>query len=233
MDLSSHNKIANQSLNSEGYSNSLLIFVCYSLLTAIGLLTLHSANYSYYLTHLKHIFLGFTVLIIVGWKVPLKTIQSFTYGVHFLFIVCLCLVLLLGYTAGGAKRWLSLGFFRFQPSEFIKITVALTVAHFFYTHKLKTYYLIRDILPILFVSFLVFALIFMQPDFGTAGLCLAISLSQITFINLRISNKSIFALAFGSVTLPILGWLFFSKALSKIKNFKFTEPGIRSNGIRL
>ncbi len=221
---------SNQVLKNEGVSKGLLIFICYLLLTLVGLLTLHSANYSYYLTHIKHITLGLVVLIIIGRIIPLRVIQSLCYSSHFILLVCLCLVLILGYSAGGAQRWLDLRFFRFQPSEFIKITLALVLAQFFYNQKLKTYYLLTDLIPVLFNSCLVFVLIFMQPDFGTAGLCFAISLAQLSFINLRISKKVLWSLFLFSITLPAVGWLFFLKPYQKLRVLNLLNPELDPSG---
>jgi rod shape determining protein RodA len=78
----------------------------------------------------------------------------------------LAAVLLMGQTALGAQRWLDLGFFRFQPSEMIKITTPMTVA----------WYLSGQPLPprpkqLLIASIIIFIptlLIAKQPDLGTA-----------------------------------------------------------------
>ena len=122
----------------EGFSNSFLILICYALLTLMGVLTLYSANYSYFLSHVKyHVPIGVFVLFLIGWKIPLRIIQSFSYASHFVLIITLFLVLYLGYSAGGAQRWLSIKFIRFQPSEFIKITLVLVSAQFFYNQKLR------------------------------------------------------------------------------------------------
>ena len=40
-------------------------------------------------------------------------------------------MLFFGTTAGGARRWISLGAFNLQPSEFAKVGVALVLAKFF------------------------------------------------------------------------------------------------------
>jgi rod shape determining protein RodA len=53
---------------------------------------------------------------------------------HFIYLGLLGLliyVLMLGTTAGGARRWISLGAFNLQPSEFAKLGVALVLAKFF------------------------------------------------------------------------------------------------------
>ena len=45
-----------------------------------------------------------------------------------------------GLTVNGARRWLNLGFIRFQPSEFAKLTLILYLITAFYKEKTKTHF---------------------------------------------------------------------------------------------
>jgi rod shape determining protein RodA len=42
---------------------------------------------------------------------------------------------LFGIKVNGARRWLSLGFMRIQPSELLKIAVPLMLAWYFHKHE--------------------------------------------------------------------------------------------------
>ena len=50
----------------------------------------------------------------------------------------LVMVLLIGRTSKGATRWISIGGFAFQPSEFVKIILIITLATFVYNLKYAT-----------------------------------------------------------------------------------------------
>jgi rod shape determining protein RodA len=86
-------------------------------------------------------------------------------------LLMLGLVLIIGYTGKGAQRWLDLGFFRFQPSELMKLGVPMMVA----------WVLTRRSLPpskmTLFyaatVLLLPAGLILKQPDLGTTIMIMA------------------------------------------------------------
>lgn len=71
-----------------------------------------------------------------------------------------------GYVAGGAQRWIDLGFFRLQPSEIAKVAVIFTLAWYLGLIGER----IRKI-PYLVLAFVIVAvpgvLIVMQPDLGT------------------------------------------------------------------
>jgi cell division protein FtsW len=87
-----------------------------------------TGNTNYYLFH--QILSGLLPGIIFGflaYVVSLKLLKKWAPLLVILNIVALYLVFLpgLGLRAGGASRWVGIGFFTFQPSEFLKITSIL------------------------------------------------------------------------------------------------------------
>jgi len=80
-------------------------------------------------------------------------------------------VMLVGVGAKGAQRWLSLGGFRFQPSEIMKLVLPLTVAWYLADRTLPPRFF--HILVALALIALPAALILQQPDLGTALLIAA------------------------------------------------------------
>jgi rod shape determining protein RodA len=75
------------------------------------------------------------------------------------------LVFFFGVKVNGARRWLSLGFTRIQPSEVLKIAVPLMLAWYFHKHEAVLNSAITFACLLLLVPF---ALIAKQPDLGTA-----------------------------------------------------------------
>lgn len=76
--------------------------------------------------------------------------------------VSLILVLIpsIGIKSLGARRWLPLGFFSFQPAELTKLAFILYLSSFFANQ--------RKLWPFLFVLAALLVLIMMEPDLGTA-----------------------------------------------------------------
>jgi len=86
-----------------------------------------------------------------------------------------------GKIAGGSQRWLEIGFMRFQPSEFAKLALVVILARYFADRGGRGNPEPRElILPILLTALPV-GLVLVQPDLGTAGVMLLISLSMIAF----------------------------------------------------
>ncbi len=81
-------------------------------------------------------------------------------------VILLVAVLLVGDVGKGAQRWLNLGFFRFQPSEMIKITAPMMIAWYLSEYSLPPKFKQICVAAILIVVPTV--LIAKQPDLGTS-----------------------------------------------------------------
>jgi rod shape determining protein RodA len=86
----------------------------------------------------------------------------------------IALVFLAGHAARGSTRWISLGFFTFQPSEFGKFAFVLALAGYLASGG-------KNLLRALGLAAIPVALIFAQPDLGTA-LVYIVALAAMLFI---------------------------------------------------
>jgi rod shape determining protein RodA len=116
-------------------------------------------------------------------------------------VVTLMAVLIIGRTALGAQRWIAIGPFTFQPSEFAKIGLIITLAAFL-SGKKEGLAPPRNVLVALLYTFILLLLVFIQPDLGTALVFMAIALGMLfaSGINLRYIVGTI---AIGILALPI------------------------------
>ena len=123
------------------------------------------------------------ILAILGFRIPLTFIKKWAPIFLLINLIFLAMVFLpqIGLQAGGAARWLNLGFFSFQPSEFLKLTFILYLASWLSarTEKINikkskkefSQTLIAFLMAIGFISLL---LIF-QPDISTLGIIILIA----------------------------------------------------------
>ena len=97
------------------------------------------------------------------------TLARWAFVAYWAMILCLVAVLVphVGSMRFGARRWIDLGFFQFQPSEFAKLAFILATANFLSRppDELKQ--------PVIFwkgigLMLLPFALILKEPDLGSA-----------------------------------------------------------------
>jgi rod shape determining protein RodA len=157
------------------------LFLALVLLCVYGLLVLLSASNDSHLVLYKQmgrIVLGFAVMFICA-QIPPEKYRAWVPWVFSAGIFLLLLVLVFGHTGKGAERWLNLGLFRFQPSEFMKVAVPLMVAWYLSEKDLPPK--LKPLLVSLVIMLLPALLIAKQPDLGTALMILIASSSVILF----------------------------------------------------
>jgi len=106
--------------------------------------------------------LGLALAIARCHYISLLRWRWFIYGI---INVSLLAVMLVGTSALGAQRWISVGGFAFQPSEFAKLGVVIAVAGFLHE---RTAAKISMVLATFGVMSVPLVLVFLQPDLGTS-----------------------------------------------------------------
>ena len=109
--------------------------------------------------------------------IPYDTLSRFAIVAYWLAILALVAVMLFGTSRFGAKRWIDLGFFQFQPSEFCKLAFIFMQASYLSRPKEE----LRD--PTLFLKSLAltalpFVIILKEPDLGSALVLFPIGLAM-------------------------------------------------------
>jgi cell division protein FtsW len=115
------------------------------------------------------VLLGLGIMVLMT-KIPYDQLKKFAYPGILVSVVLLILLLIphVGIRAGGATRWLKLGFFSFQVTEIVKVSVVLFLAHFLTKKSGHITDFKRAVLIPLLVILLIVGLIILEPDFGTA-----------------------------------------------------------------
>ncbi|MGZ8136816.1 MAG: rod shape-determining protein RodA [Methylococcaceae bacterium] len=147
--------------------------------------------------------LAFFLMIVLAHVNPYQ-FKRYSTILFSLGIILLIAVLVMGQIGKGAQRWLDLGFFRFQPSEMIKITTPMMIAWYLSEHSLppKTKQLFIAGLLILVPTLLIAK----QPDLGTAILVASSGAGVLFFAGL--SWKFIMAIASALAALTPIIWHF-------------------------
>ncbi len=155
----------------------LVLFVVILTLTGIGIAMSYSASAVYALKafgdpyyFLKKQLLWFAigfVLMLVFMRIDYRSYMKYTKVLLLASIVALALVLIpgIGHSAKGSVRWLGLGPVAFQPAEFVKVVVVIYLAKVFSSEADDHF--IRLLIPVIIVA-VIFLMIIVQPDFGTA-----------------------------------------------------------------
>ncbi len=155
-----------------------VIIVCVAALISIGLVVLFSASspikggpYAY--LYKQFIFLA--LAIGAGWLVAiadLEQMRKFAWIAAGVSLVLLLLVLIpqIGISVKGSRRWLNLGFTRLQVSEFAKLALVFSLAHYLALNQSRLHEFRKGfVIPAAWTG-LFAVLVLAEPDFGTAFL---------------------------------------------------------------
>ena len=157
----------------------LTLLFCVLFLVGIGIVMVYSASSAlalkkfgsdYYFLKRQALFslFGIVALVICS-HVPFKAYQVLTYPILLTALALLAAVQIsgLGLSAGGSLRWLRLGPFSFQPTEFARLAMVIYLAYSMSKKQetIKDFYV--GFMPHVIVLIMFTILIFMQPDFGS------------------------------------------------------------------
>jgi rod shape determining protein RodA len=146
---------------------SVAALVAYGL-WAIADITRHdvTGNAHYYVTR-QAVYAAIGVLCLVAVVLVDPEVYRTRWRVIFGGTCFLIAVVLLTGPIRGSKRWLDLGFFRFQPSEFGKVLFVLALAGFL-AERSRRLNEPRTTLTAVGLALVPIFLVFLQPDFGSA-----------------------------------------------------------------
>jgi rod shape determining protein RodA len=105
--------------------------------------------------------------LLVGLFVDSDVYRRYWKAIFGSIVLLIVFVLLVGHAARGSTRWISLGFFTFQPSEFGKLGFVLAIAGFI-ANRGRESGTPGTTLRVLGLGALPIVLVFAQPDLGTA-----------------------------------------------------------------
>ena len=149
----------------------------------------------------------------------LRTIAPGLVIVTFLLLV-LTLVPHVGYATGGARRWIGLRALSFQPSELGKLALVIFLAAKLSQLGENVRSLSKGVGPALFITLLLAAPVFVEPDMGTASLYIFTAFALIFTAGARFEHLIMCAL----VMLPAAVIAIGSSAYKRARIFAFLDP---------
>lgn len=186
------------------------------LLSILGTIVISSSSTN--LAIGQAIYIGVGLLLYIGLsKLDYQLWKPFFKPVYIVIIALLLFVLFLGYETRGSVRWIPLGLFNFQPSEFAKIILILVLANFWSKKMPDWKNISKSILMLFPIAFLVFR----QPDLGTALTIVFIWITVLLAANL--SFKKIFLIFLIGMMIIPSSW-FFLKDYQKHRITTFLYP---------
>ena len=200
------------------------LFAPAMLLSLAGLVTMNSFAGENYFFMRQSIWILVSVIVFIGaasvdWRFLRRT------GVLvpiFLFIISLLgLLLVVGQVTRGIQGWFRLGPIAFQPSDPAKIILILMLSKYFSRRHIEIKNL-RHILVSGLYAFLVFILVFLQPDFGGAIVLFGVWFGMVLVSG--ISKKHLAFVAVGGALITACLWMFVFAPYQKARILTFIHP---------
>ena len=194
--------ILNQLLSSTTKDSVVRLFFIISGLIVCSLVTLYSIsddplsfNSSFYR---QCIFLIFSSIVFFFIKnIPIKIIHD-NSTLIFISTLILCIIPFFLPRVEYTYRWIDLGFFYIQPSEYLKCATVIVVAKYLSNHQLE----VKDNFVIIIPSLLTLlsaSIVLNQPDLGTAVIIFAPLLPMLLWAGVR--NFTIFLMIAPIITI--------------------------------
>lgn len=205
----------------------IIIIFC---LNFIGLINLYSATHGPNSRDVETLFMNQIVWLVVGWTIfftvtvlDYAIVSRLAYLIYFFNFIAIVYVTLFGKVALGAQRWIDFGFFRYQPSETMKLALIILLAKVLANRNtLNSGMGLRDLIFPLLLLLIPFGLIVEQPDLGTAMMLGAIGGSIILFT--RVKKRIII----GALIIGLFGiwgaWNYVLRDYQKNRILTFTAP---------
>ncbi|MDR3090173.1 MAG: rod shape-determining protein RodA [Desulfobulbaceae bacterium] len=133
-----------------------------------------------------------------------QLLQKWNWLIYGLGLVLLFVVDVAGDSAGGAQRWIDLGIIKLQPSEMEKLILVIGLASYYAGREMIDGYGVKDLIGPALVVLFPAGLVFVQPDFGTAGILLIIAVAMTLLAGVRLST--LIPVALLGVVLLVLVW---------------------------
>jgi rod shape determining protein RodA len=170
------------------------------LLLSLGIVVIYTSSPTLAIQQLVYSLIGLGLFFTLG-SIDYRDLKSLIKPLYIISVVLLVATLLLGFETRGSIRWIPLGLFNFQPSEFSKAVLILTLASFWSKNEASFLNIGKSLL----ITLPILALIFRQPDLGTTLTVAFIWLMTLIAANISLLKVGLL-FALGVLGAPLL-WL--------------------------
>jgi rod shape determining protein RodA len=178
-------------------------------ISGFGLAAVYSATYTTHgpspLFFKQAVWISVGVVVMFLMLIPdYHSIGRYAYILYASSVFLLLLVMVFGKTGMGAQRWLAIGPFVFQPSEFAKLSITLALARFFAEDPKRGGYRLKELAVPVAMVLVPLMLVLKQPDLGTALMLMLTASLIVILAGIRLRSVLIILL-----TMALIGSLVF------------------------
>jgi rod shape determining protein RodA len=193
-------------------------------LCLIGVAQIYSATGGFtpiYYTQIYGIVLGMVALV-AALSIDYRSLADKSHVIYLVLIALLVYVLFFGAVRGGSRRWIDLGTFNLQPSEFARAALALVLAKFLGESPGGGGLTRGNLMVAAALTVVPFVVIERQPDLGTAITLLPVLLAVAFIAGMPVRIFGMLALI-GVLIAPV-AWVFALRDYQKERISTFLDP---------
>jgi rod shape determining protein RodA len=167
------------------------LFINVAALAVIGVINLYSATSVVRGAHaddyIQQIYwlVGGGILATVVAAIDYRHYERLGYALYGVGVVLLLLVFILGREIRGSSRWIYIGSYSFQPSEFMKLFLVIALAKYLHDDVKSEGRSLRDLVVPTVITAIPTALVMLQPDLGTGLILVLVFVSICALTNIR------------------------------------------------
>jgi rod shape determining protein RodA len=187
-----------------------LLFITVATLAVIGVINLYSATSvargAHSEDYIQQIYwlVGGGILATVAAVIDYRHYERLGYAVYAVGVVLLTLVFILGREIRGSSRWIYIGSYSFQPSEFMKLFLVIALAKYLHDDPKSEGRTLKDLVVPAVIAAVPTALVLLQPDLGTALILVLVFLSICALT--RVQTRSLVWLGIVGLVLAPVFW---------------------------
>ncbi len=199
-------------------------------LSAIGLANIYSATGGptpIFTTQIYGIILGL-IAMVVCLSLDYRALADKSHFIYIGVVGLLLYVLIFGVVRGGSRRWIDLGPFNLQPSEFAKAALALVLAKFFGESRRGGAVTHVELLIAGALTAVPLLIIARQPDLGTAVTLVPVAFAVAYVAGMPMRIFGVLALV-GLLAAPV-AWKFALQDYQRERISTFLDPSQDAKG---
>jgi rod shape determining protein RodA len=204
------------------------LFLVASLLGVIGVVNLYSATSvaraalsDVYVQQVYWLVFGGILATVVA-AIDYRHYERLGYLLYAVGVVLLILVFILGKDIRGSSRWINIGSFSFQPSEFMKLFLCIALAKYLHDDAKSEERSLKDLLIPALLTGVPTLLVLKQPDLGTALIHFLMFVSICALVRIKLRQLLLVA-AGGGIAAEVV-WNYGLKAYQKERITSFLNP---------
>jgi rod shape determining protein RodA len=204
------------------------LFLVAALLGVIGVVNLYSATSvaraalsEVYVQQVYWLVFGGILATIVA-AIDYRHYERLGYLLYAVGIVLLLLVFILGKDIRGSSRWIYIGSFSFQPSEFMKLFLCIALAKYLHDDAKSEARSLRDLLVPAVLTGVPTLLVLKQPDLGTALIHFLMFVSICALVRFKL-RQLLLVIVGGGIAAEVV-WNYGLKGYQKERITSFLNP---------